>query len=729
MVNLNLEDKAKVQNPELKDRENPEYYQNRELSWLDFNERVIAEAEDKTNPLVEQLTFLAIGSTNLDEFVRVRVAGLKEQVKFGIQDVDNKKKWSADKQLEEISKKNIQNVAYQYELYQQKIVEVEETYGFLHRRVDELTEDQKSIIKGVFEERIKPAITPFGVDAYRPFPNLDNDTIHIFVHLEREGESYVAIVPIPQQIERYHIINTEDNKAIVIFTEDIVRDSLDVLFKGFAVKYTFNFRVSRSADLELHEEGAEDLLSVIENYLERRKNGEAVRLEIDIRTANDEVVNDVVFLMDNLDLEETDVYAVDGPLDLDYLWVLNADIKKAHPGVGYDSFEPYYPQILKERSLFDAIDDADVLLHHPFDSFQPVIDLVAKAIEDPNTIAIKQTLYRVSAKSPLITNLKLAAQRGIQVTVLVELKARFDEENNVHWAKELEDAGVHILYGMKELKTHSKATLIVKKDHNKFKRYVHLGTGNYNEKTARLYTDMGLMTSYTPIVEDVASFFNYLSGYSEIPNYNHLHVSPNELRENFMDHIDEEIEYHKQHGNGYIFAKMNSLTDKQYILKLYEASQAGVKIELVIRGICCLIPGISGLSETITVRSIIGRFLEHTRIYYFYNNGDEKLYLASADMMTRNLSRRVEIAFPILDEKYRTEIKYIFELYLDDNYKSWELKNNAEYIKNQPNSDEEAISAQQVLMKKRENKKEIQTPIVQKNWFTRLREKLLQNRL
>lgn len=720
--NERVQDQATV----YEDLDHPDLYQNRELSWLDFNQRVVAEAADDHNPLAEQLTFLAIGSTNLDEFIRVRVAGLQDQIKFGNNEKDTKKQWPASKQLEEIAKKNQDIVEYQYQLYHQKMDELEDVHGYAHRTADQLTADQVLAAEKIFEEKLELAITPFGIDAYRPFPKLENENIHLLVRLNKEGDPFIAIIPLPPVLDRYYILDDQADKKIVVLLEEIVKLNAAKLFKGYDIDYSFNFRISRNADAEIHEEGAEDLLSVIENYLERRENGAAVRLEIDSRQASEEMVKDVAFLMEELNLKDQDLYAIDGPLDLDYLWGLRSEIVDHNPEAGYPDFEPLYPTRLYGHDMFELMDQGEeFLLHHPFDSFDPVIEMVAEAAKDPQTVSIKQTLYRVSKDSPLISNLKKAAKAGIQVTVLVELKARFDEQNNVVWATELEEAGVHVIYGVKELKTHSKATLIVKKKADGYKRYFHLGTGNYNDKTARQYTDLGLMSSEEKLAEDVFNFFNFLSGYSERPDYNHLHVSPFELRNTFMDKIDTEIENQKKYGNGHIVAKMNSLTDKQYIKKLYQASQAGVKIDLIIRGICCLIPDVPGLSETISVRSIVGRFLEHTRIYYFNNNGDHKIYLSSADMMTRNLSRRVELAFPIHNPAFRDQLIDILKLYLTDNYKSWELNAEGVYEKNQPQEGEEEIGAQKTLFIKTSHKKENQPQVVKRNWFERLTEKLL----
>lgn len=673
---------------------NPDYYQNRELSWLDFNARVIEEAVDPTNPLVEQLTFLAIGSSNLDEFYKVRVAGLQDQLKMGVLVADTKKQWAPEKQLKEIAKKNRLNVARQYNLFQEKKEELKEhTVSF--RTIDALSDSEKAEIKRIFIKEIEPAITPYGIDAYRPFPHLKDGVLHLFVRLEKSGEPFIAIIPVSARLKRIYSIVTEKQTSL-LFIEDILYYFLSDLFKGYSITYSFTFRITRNADLEIQEVGAEDILSTIEDYLEKRKNGRAVRLEIDQRQADIPVDDDIAFLKKELHIKQRDIYVLDGPIDLTFLHEVTGQLKET--GLkGYDSFTPERFDILKRHSIYAIAKKQDLFFHHPFESFDPIIDFVKEAVEDERTVSIKQTLYRVSQDSPLIEALKEAVKKGIQVTVLVELKARFDEANNVHWAKELEEVGAHILYGVKGLKTHSKATLVVKKETVGFSRYVHLGTGNYNEETAQQYTDMGLVTADEVITRDVSNFFNYLSGYNTKASYTHLHVSPFDIQDQFIESIEKEMALHKEFGNGHIIAKMNSLTDKKMILKLYEASQAGVRIELIVRGICCLIPGIKGVSETITVRSVIGRFLEHSRIYYFNHNGEENLYLSSADMMTRNMIKRVEIAFPILDKKLKAHILSIMKLYLYDNTKAWVLDSDGIYMKLSPRG-HKPVSAQQELM-------------------------------
>lgn len=674
--------------------EDPIYYQNRELSWLDFNARVVEEADDPVNPLLEQLKFLAIGSSNLDEFYKIRVAGLQDQLKMGVVEPDTKKQWSAKKQLQEITRKNKENVLRQYTLLEKKKEQLSDA-GIFFKTVKELNESDTNKARDLFEKEIMPAVTPYGIDAYRPFPHLSDGVLHLFVKLEKSGNPFVAIVPVPERLARVHPIYN-NHYTYLIMIEDLLYSFLSELFKGYHVTYSFTFRITRNADLEIQEEGAEDLLSAIEDYLEKRKNGMAVRLEIDQRETSVDVKDDVEFIKKALSIKQRDIYRIEGPIDLTFLNEVISLLDKDEFSETFKPFIPFYPDVYKNNSIYELARLKDLFFHHPFDSFEPIISFVRQAVDDPRTVSIKQTLYRVSKDSPLIETLKCAAEKGIQVTVLVELKARFDEANNVHWAKELEESGAHILYGVKGLKTHSKATLIVKKEADGFRRYVHLGTGNYNEQTAKLYTDMGLITSNNEITQDVSDFFNYLSGYSDHPEYHYLHVSPFDIRDAFIENIEKEIELHKSYGNGHVIAKMNSLTDKKMLLKLYEASQSGVKIELIVRGICCLISGIPGVSENITVRSVIGRFLEHSRVYYFHHNGEENLYLSSADMMTRNMIKRVEIAFPVLNDSLKAHILSVLKLYLYDNTKAWILTSDGTYSKTF--SSEKAIHAQNELL-------------------------------
>lgn len=673
--------------------DNKEYYYNRELSWLRFNYRVLEEAIDGHNPLLERFKFLAITSSNLDEFFMVRVGGLKDQVKMNYHEPENKTKMTPGEQLESISELNRENCDAQYKIYHELTDELE-NYGIYFRRPEDLPEKFIDETERIFDTEIFPSLTPLGIDAYRPFPKLMNKKINIFVNLSNELGEQTAIVQLPTIIKRFYTFHDGPNTYVVL-SEDIIVKNVEKLFKGYNIDRTFAFRITRNADLTIHEEGAQDLLIEIERFLKERTKGAAVRLEIDIST--NPTINGS-FLREELSLGEEDVYKFDGPLDLTFLFEFVSNLKWKYPKLIYKPFEPQTPKFLGTDDVYERSLKEDVFFHHPFESFKPIVDFVKEAAEDPDVLAIKQTLYRVSSDSPIIAALKEAAENGKQVSVLVELKARFDEENNVHWAKELEDAGCHVIYGMNYLKTHSKITLVIKRVKNKLVRFVHLGTGNYNDSTAKQYTDMGIITTDPKIGDDAINFFNYLSGYSLKPVYNSLHVAPFEIRDLFDDHIDKEIEYHKEHGNGYIFAKMNSLTDKKIIDKLLIASQEGIKIDLVIRGICCVKAGIPGVSENIRVISVVGRFLEHTRIYYFRHNGEDKMFLSSADMMTRNMIKRVEILFPVNDPKIIEELKSINELYLIDNKKARYQKPDGSYA--YVRNDHELISAQEELMRR-----------------------------
>lgn len=633
------------------DLNNPEYYNNRELSWLDFNLRVLQEASDKTNPLLEQLNFISIFSSNLDEFFMVRVAGLKDQVKLGFDKPENKAQLTPQEQLDKIKEKNTKYVDLQYERYNELVDELHEHQVDIVSPED-LPESLLEQLESDFKLSILPTLTPLGIDAYHPFPKLNNKSLNVFVDTDTEDAINSAIVQIPSLIPRFLALN-EGDKQYIVMVEDVITHFINYLFAGFEVLNTFTFRITRNADLTIHEDGAEDLLIEIERFLKERKSGSAVRLEVDGRTAE---YDDIAWIANQLEVDEKDVYFLDGPLDLTMLSDLVDHLSHKLSHLTYEKYTPQVPRSLGNHDVYDLSLQRDIFFHHPYESFEPIVDFIREAADDPNTIAIKQTLYRVSKDSPIINSLKEAAEKGKQVTVLVELKARFDEENNVHWARMLEDAGCHVIYGMTHLKTHSKIALVVKRVSNQLVSFVHLGTGNYNDKTAKLYTDMGLITTNKEIAEDAINFFNYLSGYSVKPEYNKLIVAPFDIRDVFISHIDDEIEAQKKYGNGKIIMKMNSLTDKDIILKLFEASQAGVKVQMVIRGICCLKPGIPGVSENIEVVSVVGRFLEHSRIYYFHNNGNERIYLSSADAMTRNMIKRVEILFPVEDQTDRKSV-------------------------------------------------------------------------
>jgi len=647
-----------------KDINLPQYYNNRELSWLDFNYRVLQESYDKNNPLLEKLNFISIFSSNLDEFFMVRVAGLKDQVKMGYDKPENKAQMTPQEQLDAIKIKNTDYVNTQYQRYNELIKELA-NYDIEMVKPEDLSDALIEKLEKEFKLSVLPTLTPLGIDAYHPFPKLNNKSLNIFVDIDTEDAINSAIVQIPSLIPRFLTLN-EGTKQYVVMVEDVITYFINYLFTGYEVLNTFTFRITRNADLTIHEDGAEDLLIEIERFLKERKSGSAVRLELDCRTSEKE---NVEWLINQLEIEDNDIYYLDGPLDLTFLFGLVDHLSHKLKYLTYEKYTPQPPRSLGNKNIYQLSLERDIFFHHPYESFEPIVDFIRQAADDPNTIAIKQTLYRVSKDSPIINSLKEAAENGKQVTVLVELKARFDEENNVHWARMLEDAGCHVIYGMTHLKTHSKIALVVKRINNELTSFVHLGTGNYNDKTAKLYTDMGIITTNKDIAEDAINFFNYLSGYSTKPEYNKLIVAPYDIRDVFIDRIDKEIRSHLQHGNGKIMMKMNSLTDKTIIEKLFEASQAGVKIQLIIRGICCLKPGIPGISENIEVVSIVGRLLEHSRIYYFHNNSEAHIYLSSADVMTRNMIKRVEILFPVEDKSIGQRLVNYMNLQLSDNQK------------------------------------------------------------
>ncbi|WP_181349341.1 RNA degradosome polyphosphate kinase [Thalassobacillus sp. CUG 92003] len=678
--------------------DHPRYFNNRELSWLAFNERVLQEAKDKSNPLLERFKFLAIFSSNLDEFFMVRVAGLTDQVKAGYNKPDNKSGLTPKEQLNHITLYNSKLVREQYDIFQH-------LNGLLQSNaptfisIADLEESEYERIETFFNEEVFPVLTPMAVDTYRPFPLLLNKSINLAVVLEAEQETEAsrctAIVQVPSVLDRFISVNKETDEPTFLLMEDIISHFIYRLFKGFTVTSITEFRITRNADMTIHEEGARDLLKEIEKELTKRKWGAAVRLEVNAAKHDEEMTR---FLLDALEIHRHDLYITNGPLDLSFLFQFYDDLADFNDSLIYDKLIPQPPKGLEgDVSVFEAASNRDILLHHPYESFAPVVDFIAEAAEDPEVLAIKQTLYRLSGDSPIIEALKRAAENGKQVTVLVELKARFDEENNVQWARELEKAGCHVIFGMNNLKTHSKITLVVKKQGEKIERFVHLGTGNYNDKTAEIYTDMGLFTTKRKFGIDATNFFNYLSGYTEKPFYHHLSVAPFDIRDDFIKLIDEEIAFHHEHQDGHIIAKMNSLTDKDLIMKIYEASQAGVKVDLIVRGICCLRPGITGVSEHVRVISIVGRFLEHSRIFYFHSNGDKRIYLSSADLMTRNMVKRVEILFPIYEEEVKSSLMDILCMMLKDNVKAREQDSNGAYHYVTKDVNEQEINSQQVL--------------------------------
>lgn len=666
----------------------PEYFYNRELSWLKFNLRVLKEAMGKETPLLERLKFIAISASNLDEFFMVRVAGLWSNFDSGVEKRDASG-MSVHEQLVAISQAAHEQVRTQTKSLIALMAEMDAVK--LHfRRVKDLSELGKDWLEEYYREVVFPVLTPMAVDASRPFPFLANKTLNLAVELiKADGEHSMGLIQVPSVLDR--IVEVEpEGKRTFVFLEDIIASHCHDLFKGCHILDMVSFRVTRDSDLDLEEDDSVDLMKEVEESLRKRKRGAAVRLEI-FKTNNNRIKK---FLEENLDVTEMEVYEINGPLDPTCFFKF-IGMKGMWPWL-YEPFVPQRPLELPDDSdLFAAIRENDILLHHPYESFDPVVKLVSDAADDPQVLAIKQTLYRVSGNSPIVAALARAAENGKQVTVLVELKARFDEENNILWARRLEKAGCHVIYGLVGLKTHAKIILIVRKEDNGIRRYLHLGTGNYNDSTAKLYTDLGLMTANDEFGSDASAFFNLLSGYSEPPVWNKLVMAPLGLREKIYALIDNEIAMVRAGREGHIIAKMNSLIDQPVIQKLYEASAAGVHIDLIVRGICGLRIGIEGISDNITVRSIVGRQLEHSRIFWFANGGEEQLYLSSADWMPRNLNDRVELFFPVETEEHIHRIKALLDLYLRDNVGAHMMQSNGTYrrVRNKL----EPVSAQSTL--------------------------------
>lgn len=661
---------------------------NRELSWLEFNKRVLDEAKDNTNPLLERLKFLSIFSSNLDEFFMVRVGSLYSQIQASFEEREVSG-LTPSEQIEKILNKVRYMLEEQYKTYNY----LYDHLGSKNIRIftyDTLNLEQLNFIDKYYRNIIYPVLTPMVIDSGRPFPLLLNKTLNIGIILKesKSDKEIFATIQVPSVIDRLVPVPGTNSKSFVLL-EEVIKNHLAELF-GFKILTSTCYRITKNADLSLNEEGAEDLLETIEESLKQRRWGIAVRLEVE--DTNDLRV--ISKLEQEFEISDNQIYIIKGPIDLTF-------VMKLYDMRGYNEFkfEPLKPLIvkeLKEEDMFQAISRKDIFLHHPYESFSTVVRLVEEAAKDPKVLAIKQTLYRVSGNSPIIAALSKAAENGKQVTVLVELKARFDEENNIHWARQLEKAGCHVIYGVIGLKTHSKILLIVRKEKKGIKRYVHLGTGNYNDVTAKFYTDIGIITSKPEFGEDASVIFNMLSGYFKPENMSKITIAPYGLRKKLKYLIERETENVKQGKPAKIIAKMNSLVDKKLMIALYKASQAGVKIELIIRGICCLRPGIKGLSENITVRSIVGRYLEHSRIYYFLNNYKEEFYLSSADWMYRNLDKRVETMTIIEDQIIKKELKEILEIYIKDNVKSRILLSDGSYRKIEAKG--KSINAQEELL-------------------------------
>ncbi|NWF90855.1 MAG: polyphosphate kinase 1 [Ignavibacteriaceae bacterium] len=678
----------------IKKYNDPKNFINRDLSWVEFNRRVLEEALNPELPLLEKIKFISIFHSNLDEFYMIRISGLKEQVAANVLELSIDGLTPVE-QLRKTEQKIKPMLDQAMDLWKNHIVPKLLDHGVEICSYSNLTGDEKQLLTDYFKKEIFPILTPLAFDPGRPFPYISNLSLNFAILVKKpNGENHFARLKIPNTLPRFlqidKILNpNKKNQNNGNFSEkyvwigDLIKDNLALLFPGMEVIEAHGFRLTRDTDIELQEDEADDLLRVIEENIRQRRFGAVVRLEVVSQMP--EFMLDT--LMENLEVKREDIHVIDGPLGLsDLIQLYDIPLHQLKS-------KPFYPVLPKsfedETDIFSIIRQKDILLHHPYESFSPVIEFIKQASNDPDVLAIKQTLYRVGSNSPILKYLIEAAERGKQVAVLVELKARFDEENNIFWARELEKVGVHVVYGLVGLKTHAKMTLVVRKESDGVHKYVHLSTGNYNLTTAKIYTDIGLFTSDEDISSDVTEIFNYLTGYSKQTEFRKLIVAPINMREKFLSLILKEIENVKAGGKGKLIFKMNSLVDPLLISALYEASQNGVEIDLIVRGICCLIPGVQGLSENIRVRSIVGRFLEHSRLFYFFNNGEENIYLSSADFMQRNLDRRVEIAFPINDPSLKTELfKNVLRSGLKDNIKARILKPDLSYELLKMNGDE-----------------------------------------
>ncbi|KHG39547.1 polyphosphate kinase [Aphanizomenon flos-aquae 2012/KM1/D3] len=696
----------------------PQYYINRELSWLEFNNRVLHEACDPRTPLLERLKFLAIFSSNLDEFFMVRVAGLKQQVEATVNLLTPDGR-TPQKQLDDIRLHLNPQLKKHNAEFEEVLRPLLVQQGIYILDYIELNPKQRSYLDNYFEEQIFPVLTPLAVDPSHPFPHISNLSLNLAVVVKNPDteEEFFARVKVPQVLPRFlplpPELRVQDNGKIANWSgiplEQAIAHNLESLFPGMSIQEYHPFRITRDADLELEEDEADDLLLAIEQELrKRRMGGNTVRLEIRSQTPASVRSR----LLEDLGLTNSDIYEVDGLLalrDLMYFLALPLPELKDPPR---QSVVPSRLQRLREpcidtdvleqeegKDFFSIIREKDLLVHHPYQSFSgTVVRFITSAAHDPNVLAIKMTLYRTSGDSPIVNALIAAAENGKQVSVLVELKARFDEENNIYWARRLERVGVHVVYGLVGLKTHSKIVLVVRREKDRMRRYVHIGTGNYNPKTARLYTDLGLFSCREELGADLTDVFNFLTGYSRQKSYREIMVAPVNMRDRFLELIKREIDNVQNGFSGRIVAKMNALVDPQIIFALYEASRAGVQIDLIIRGICCLRPGLPNLSDNIRVISIIGRFLEHSRIYYFYNNNQEEIYIGSADWMRRNLDRRVEVITPIKDQEIAKDLQEILGIMLADNRHAWELQPDGNYIQRCPGDNCPEANSQKTIM-------------------------------
>jgi polyphosphate kinase len=667
---------------------------NRELSWIEFNSRVLDEALDPAQPLLERLKFLSIFSTNLDEFFMVRISGLQEQLE-GSQTLLSPDGLTPATQMRQISERLRPLLEVQTRCLLKQILPGLEQYGVRIIPYDKLNKEQREELRLFFNERVFPVLTPLSVDLSHPFPHISNNSMNLATLVEPEipedgEEPRFARVKVPPNVPRLIPVNGEGYCFVLL--EEVITAHIDMLFPGMRILECRPFRITRDADIEIEEDEAADLLKTVEQQLRQRRFGFCVRLEVSAGMSPEMVK----VLRNALELVDQDVYTIDGPLNIPDLMAL---YKLDLPELKDRPFSPTTPAILRtSESIFDAIRHQDILLHHPYESFAPVIEFLRQAAADPNVLAIKQTLYRVGQDSPIVDALIKAAEMGKQVAVLVELKARFDEENNILWARRLEKVGAHVVYGLIGLKTHAKLALVVRQEKNTLRRYVHLGTGNYNPVTARVYTDLGLFTADPEIGADASDLFNYLTGYSRQARYRKLLVAPVNLRKTMIELIRREISHRQAGRPSGIIAKFNNLTDTTMIEELYAASREGVPVDLIVRSISCLRPGMSEKSETIRVGSIVGRFLEHSRVYRFINGGNEEIYMGSADLMNRNLDRRVEVLFPIEDEKIKERIvREVLEPAFSDNVKMRWLQMDSTYIRPR-NPEGKPFNSQETLL-------------------------------
>ncbi len=674
--------------------ESPARFFNRELSWLAFNERVLEEALDPSKPPLERLKFLCIFTTNLDEFFMIRVAGLKQQLGASIMEL-SPDGLSAGEQLRTVSDRAHTLLERHSKCMREEVLPLLESQGIRLHQYRALPPAVRETIDATFRREVLPVLTPLAIDPGHPFPHLLNLGLNlgfVLVPRDREGEDLLAVVQVPSVLSRLLPLPGLGAGYNYLFLEDAIAQHAEDLFPGYRVKVTFPFRLTRDADLEIAEDEANDLLQTIEQSLRHRNQGDAVRLEVSPDTPQ-EVVD---ILVPDLQIFPEDVYRIDIPLNAsDLMALVNLDM----PPLKDPPFTPRPLRREKGESFFARIRAGDILLHHPYDSFDPVLSLAAEAAEDPRVLAIKQTLYRTSGDSPVVQALMRAAEQGKQVTAIVELKARFDEKANIQWAKALEGAGVHVVYGLLGLKTHCKVLLVVRREDTGIRRYVHFGTGNYNPRTARIYTDIGLMTCRPELGADASELFNLLTGYSRFDSWRKLLVAPHNMRSQVLRLIEREVEHARAGRGGRIVAKMNSLADDEVINALYLAAQSGVAIDLVIRGICCIRPGVPSFSENVRVTSIVGRFLEHSRVFHFANGGDDEVFISSADWMSRNLDRRVEITVPVEDPVLRDRLVVeVLGTCLADNVQARELGPEGSWTRRVPQAGSMTVSAQRLLL-------------------------------